>query len=47
MVEGQQLGSFRDGSDVYLNEEQYAIVKHGGPNFIYLLILFLLFLMYN
>jgi hypothetical protein len=26
--EGQQLGSFRDGSDTYLTEEQYAMVKH-------------------
>jgi hypothetical protein len=23
----QQLGSFRDGSDTYLTEEQYAMVK--------------------
>jgi hypothetical protein len=33
-VEGQQLGSFRDGSDTYLTEEQYAMVKHVGLNFI-------------
>jgi hypothetical protein len=32
--EGQQLGSFRDGSDTYLTEEQYAMVKHVGLNFI-------------
>jgi hypothetical protein len=34
MFEGQQLGSFRDGSDTYLTEEQYAMVKHVGLNFI-------------
>jgi hypothetical protein len=32
--EGQQLGSFRDGSDTYLIEEQYVMVKHVGLNFI-------------
>jgi hypothetical protein len=33
-VEGKQLGSFRDGSDMYLTEEQYPMVKHVGLNFI-------------
>jgi hypothetical protein len=32
--EGQQLGSFCDGSDMYLTEEQYVMVKHVGLNFI-------------
>jgi hypothetical protein len=32
--EGQQLGSFHDGSDMYLTEEQYAMVKHVALNFI-------------
>jgi hypothetical protein len=32
--EGQQLGSFCDGSDIYLTEEQYAMVKHVSLNFI-------------
>jgi hypothetical protein len=32
--EGQQLGSFRDGLDTYLIEEQYVMVKHVGLNFI-------------
>jgi hypothetical protein len=32
--EGQQLGSFHDGPDTYLTEEQYAMVKHIGLNFI-------------
>jgi hypothetical protein len=27
---GQELGVFRDGSDTYLTEEQYAMVKHFG-----------------
>jgi hypothetical protein len=40
MVEGQQLGSLRDGSDTYLTEEQYAMVKHGGLNFISFLLCF-------
>jgi hypothetical protein len=34
MVEGHQLGLFRDGSDTYLTEEQYAIVKHVSLNLI-------------
>jgi hypothetical protein len=49
-VEGQQLGSFCDGSDTYLIEEQYVMVKHVGLNFINCLlgsIRNLLFLMYN
>jgi hypothetical protein len=38
MFEGQQLGSFRDGSDTYLTKEEYAMVKYVGLNFsIYLL----------
>jgi hypothetical protein len=43
MVEGQQLGSLRDGSDTYLTEEQYAMVKHGGLNFISFLLCFYYF----
>jgi hypothetical protein len=43
MVEGLQLGSFRDGSDLYLTEEQYAMVKHVGLNFIICLICFYYF----
>jgi hypothetical protein len=43
MVEGLQLGSFRDGSDLYLTEEQYAKVKHVGLNFIICLICFYYF----
>jgi hypothetical protein len=38
--EGQQLGLFYDGSDTYLTEEQYAIVKHVGLNFIICLLCF-------
>jgi hypothetical protein len=34
MVEGERMGSFHDGSDTYLTEEQYAMVKHVGLNFI-------------
>jgi hypothetical protein len=30
----EQLGSFRDGSDMYLTEQQYAMVKYVGLNFI-------------
>jgi hypothetical protein len=33
-VEGQQLGSFCDGSDMHMTKEQYAMVKHVGLNFI-------------
>jgi hypothetical protein len=33
-VDGQQLGLFRDGSNTYLTEEQYAMVKYVGLNFI-------------
>jgi hypothetical protein len=36
----QQLGSFHDGSDTYLAEEQYAMVKHVGLNFIICLLYF-------
>jgi hypothetical protein len=43
-VEGHQMGLFYDGSDTYLNEEQYAMVKHIGLNFISCL---LYFIMYN
>jgi hypothetical protein len=42
-VEGQQLGSFRDGLETYLTEEQYAMVKHVGPNFIICLLYFFYF----
>jgi hypothetical protein len=42
-VEGQQLGSFHDGSDMYLTEEQYAMVKHVGLNFIICLLYFYYF----
>jgi hypothetical protein len=38
--EGQELGSFRDGSDTYLTEEQYVMVKHVGLNFIIYLLYF-------
>jgi hypothetical protein len=41
--EGQQLGSFRDGSDTYLTEEQYAMVKYVGINFIICLLCFYYF----
>jgi hypothetical protein len=40
---GQQLGSFHDGSDTYLTEEQYAMVKHDGLNFIICLLCFYYF----
>jgi hypothetical protein len=40
---GQQLGSFHDGSDMYLTEEQYAMVKHVGLNFIICLLCFYYF----
>jgi hypothetical protein len=42
-VEGQQLGSFRDGSDMYMTEEQYTMVKHVGLNFIICLLCFCYF----
>jgi hypothetical protein len=32
--EGQQLGSFHNGSYMNLTEEQYTMVKHVGLNFI-------------
>jgi hypothetical protein len=38
--EGQELGSFRDGSDTYLTEEQFVMVKHVGLNFIIYLLYF-------
>jgi hypothetical protein len=41
--EGQQLGSFRDGSDTYLTDEQYTMVKHVGLNFIICLLCFYYF----
>jgi hypothetical protein len=41
--EGQQLGAFCDGSDTYLTEEQYAMVKHLGLNFIICLLCFYYF----
>jgi hypothetical protein len=41
--EGQQLGLFHDGSDTYLTEEQYAIVKYVGLNFIICLLYFYYF----
>jgi hypothetical protein len=41
--EGQQLGSFHDGSDTYLTKEQYAIVKHVDLNFIICLLCFYYF----
>jgi hypothetical protein len=37
---GQQLGSFRDGSDTYLTEEQYVMLKRVGLNFIICLLCF-------
>jgi hypothetical protein len=40
MVEGQQMGLFRNGSDTYLTEEQYAMVKYVGLNFISCLLCF-------
>jgi hypothetical protein len=42
-VEGQQLGSFHDGSDIYQTEEQYAMVKHVNLNFIICLLCFYYF----
>jgi hypothetical protein len=40
MVEGQQMGLFLNGSDTYLTEEQYAMVKYVGLNFISCLLCF-------
>jgi hypothetical protein len=40
---GQQMNAFRDGSDTYLTEEQYAMVKHVGLNFITCLFCFYYF----
>jgi hypothetical protein len=42
-VKGQQMGMFYDGSDTYLTEEQYAMVKHVGLNFISCLLCFYYF----
>jgi hypothetical protein len=42
-TKGQQMGSFRDGSDMYLTEEQYAMLKHVGLCFISCLICFYYF----
>jgi hypothetical protein len=39
----QQLGSFRYGLDMYLTEEQYAMVKHVDLNFIICLLCFYYF----
>jgi propanediol utilization protein len=33
-IEGQQTSVFHDGSNMYLTEEQYVMVKHVGLNFI-------------
>jgi hypothetical protein len=40
MVEGKQMGSFHNGLDTYLTEEQYAMVKHVSLNFISCLVCF-------
>jgi hypothetical protein len=42
-VEGQQLRKLCDGSDTYLTEEQYAMVKYVGLNFIIYLLCFYYF----
>jgi hypothetical protein len=41
--EGQQLVSFFNGSDTYLTEEQYVMVKYVGLNFIICLLYFYYF----
>jgi hypothetical protein len=43
IVEGQQIVSFHDGSDMYLTEEQYAMIKYIGLNFISCLLCFYYF----
>jgi hypothetical protein len=43
MVEGQQLGLFHNGSNMYLTKEQYAMVKYVGLNFIIFLLCFYYF----
>jgi hypothetical protein len=43
IVKGQQIGSFCDGSNTYLTEEQYEMVKHVGLNFISCLLCFYYF----
>jgi 3-methyladenine DNA glycosylase/8-oxoguanine DNA glycosylase len=40
---GQELRAFRDGSDTYLTEEQYAMVKHFGFHFFSYFALLILF----
>jgi hypothetical protein len=40
---GQQTNAFRNGSDTYLIEEQYAMVKHVGLNLISCLLCFYYF----
>jgi hypothetical protein len=42
-VEGRQMGSFHDGSDTYLTEEQYAMVKYVGLIFFSCLLYFYYF----
>jgi hypothetical protein len=42
-TEGQQMGTFCDDLDMYLTEEQYAMVKHVGLNFISCLLYFYYF----
>jgi hypothetical protein len=42
-VKGHQLGSFHDGTDMYLTKEQYAMVKYVGLNFISCLLCFYYF----
>jgi hypothetical protein len=37
------MGLFRGGSDTYLTEEQYAMVKHVGLNFFSFLLCFYYF----
>jgi hypothetical protein len=43
MFEGQQLGLFRDDSNMNLTEEQYVMVKLVGLNFIICLLCFYYF----
>jgi hypothetical protein len=42
-IKGQQMSAFHDGSDTYLTEEQYAMVKHVSLNFISYLLCFYYF----
>jgi hypothetical protein len=39
-VEGHQMGSFHDGTNMYLTKEQYAMLKRVGLNFISCLLCF-------